>query len=364
VAKFNSSTDGGIAYSRECKGVSFADGGRYLRLAFVRNPSQDDERHEDVERWVRGKCKGFSFGSRRRMLDRLNSVSVAAELPDFITLTLPDGAFDDDVERFAKTAKAHLDTLAKRIRRACPSACGFWRIEWKARKSGKHEGKLFPHFHMLAWGFPQRLVGETFDGVEINESFVPVRDQQQSFTSIIQDVRKKYVFKGKTPSKAVRSCEAFQARADRHLVRSRFTASESVESYMNLFDWISLAWYHVVGTGNVEHFLAGCRVEKIRTWGGVLSYCAKYMSKADAENFLVDVPTGRSWGVFNRAYVPWAKMIELPLDIETGIRVRRIARRYLEHKLGRRVQRHYGMTVYCDVAQWKRLLARPPDVPF
>jgi hypothetical protein len=133
---------------------------------------------------------------------------------------------------------------------------------------------------------------------------------------------------------------------------------------MNLFDWISLAWYHVVGTGNVEHFLAGCRVEKIRTWGGVLSYCAKYMSKADAENFLVDVPTGRSWGVFNRAYVPWAKMIELPLDIETGIRVRRIARRYLEHKLGRRVQRHYGMTVYCDVAQWKRLLARPPDVPF
>jgi len=57
-------------------------------------------------------------------------------------------------------------------------------------------------------------------------------------------------------------------------------------------------------------------------------------------------------------------MISLPLDDEMGVRVRRVARRYLEHKLGRRVQRHFGITVYCDSSQFKRLLLRPPDVPF
>jgi hypothetical protein len=63
--------------------------------------------------------------------------------------------------------------------------------------------------------------------------------------------------------------------------------------------------------------------------------------------------------------MPWAKMIELPLAEDVGVRVRRIARRYLERQLGRRVQRHFGITVYCDASQFKRLLCEvPPDVPF
>jgi hypothetical protein len=105
---------------------------------------------------TRGKCKGFSFGSRRRMLDRLNSVSVAATLPTFVTATLPDDCFDDDVSRFAKTAKVWMDAFLKRLLRVSPSASGFWRIEWQARKSGLHEGKLFPHFHLLIWGLSER----------------------------------------------------------------------------------------------------------------------------------------------------------------------------------------------------------------
>jgi hypothetical protein len=289
------------------------------------------------------------------MLDRLNQVSVAAVLPDFVTLTLPDSCFEDSVTAFAKTAKLHLDVLLKRLRRACPTACGFWRIEWKARKSGKFEGKLFPHFHLLVWGLPDRRVGAARDGSDVYGSFVPVRDCQQSFSGLCADVCKNYVFKSE------RSALGFAARQSFHHYRS----SESGDkSYMSFFDWISLAWYHVVGTGNHEHFLAGCRVEKIRTWGGVLSYCAKYMSKADSESFLSDVPSGRSWGIFNRSFVPWAKMVTLDLDDDAGNRIRRIARRYLEHRLGRRVQRHFGITLYCDASQFKPLFARPPDTPF
>jgi len=311
----------------------------------------------------RGVCKGFSFGSRRRMLDRLNQVSVASDLPDFVTLTLPDNCFEDDVSKFAKIAKLHLDVLVKRLRRACPSACGFWRIEWKARKTGAHEGKLFPHFHLLVWGLPQRVVGVGEDGKPVDESFIPVRDCQQSFSGLCARVLEQHEFK------SLRSGTRFADRKSRHEYRVKdskhIEEKRGVEhTFMSFFDWISLAWYHVVGTRNVDHFLAGCRVERIRSWGGVLSYCAKYMSKADSENFMTDVAAGRSWGLFNRAVMPWAKMIELPLDDDAGVRLRRVARHYLERRLGKKVQRHYGVTVYCDASQFMRLLARPPDSPF
>jgi hypothetical protein len=291
-------------------------------------------------------------------LDRLNQVSVSADHPDFVTLTFPDDCFQDSVSAFGKTAKLHLDVLLKRMRRACPSACGIWRMEWKARKSGLYEGKLFPHFHLLVWGLPLRDLPDGFC-----ESFVPVRDCQQSFTGLCGNVVERHEFKSE------RSAEKFLDRMCRHQSRvddsSHVAERRGIEhTFMSFFDWVSLAWYHVVGTGNVDHFLAGCRVERIRSWGGVLSYCAKYMSKADAEDFVSEVAVGRSWGIFNRELMPWAKLITIDLDDDVGNRVRRIARRYLEHRLGKRVQRHYGITLYCDTARFATLFARPPDAPY
>lgn len=306
---------------------------------------------------VRGVCKGFSFGSRRRMLDRLNQLSVSADHPEFVSLTLPDECFNESVTEFAKVAKAYLDVLLKRLKRVCPSACGFWRIEWKARKSGLYEGKLFPHFHLLVWGLPQRTIGEKL------EAYVPVVETQQSFAGLCSTILQTKEWKSSV------SGEKFSTRYFRHL--SRVEDGQHIlekfgreHTFMSFFDWVSLAWYHVVGTGNTDHFLAGCSVEHIETWGGVLYYCAKYISKADSENFMADIATGRSWGIFNRECMPWAKLIQVDLSDDVGNRVRRIARRYLEHRLGKRVQRHYGVTLYCDTAQFKPLFARPPDTPF
>ena len=90
---------------------------------------------------------------------------------------------------------------------------------------------------------------------------------------------------------------------------------------MSFADWGSLAWYHVVGSHNLDHLKAGLRVERVRSWGGVMSYCAKYMAKADCE-FLSDIAFGRSWGVFNRKSVPWAKIIEIDLSGDVGVRLR------------------------------------------
>jgi hypothetical protein len=132
---------------------------------------------------------------------------------------------------------------------------------------------------------------------------------------------------------------------------------------MGFQDWASLAWYHVVDSHNVDHLSAGVRVERVRSWGGVMSYCAKYMSKADS-GFLSDVQFGRSWGIFNRVFVPWAKMIEIDLDDDVGNRLRRIARHYMEKCRSRRIQSPYGFTLYCDVKNWRRLWERPPPDPF
>lgn len=360
-------------YSCENPRLVMADGGRYFSVKFQRSPGMEwnQEQFFKHERAKRGACKGFTFGSRRRMLDRLNQVSSSADLPTFITLTLPDNSFNDSVTEFAKTAKVCLDSLVKRLVRVCPTAAGFWRIEWKARKSGLHVGKLFPHFHALVWGIPQRSLEMReiyeFDetqgrpvvtGVEWrDEPYMPVRDDQLKLEALLMNIHDTKEFL--TTNGELR---AFHRWGKCHKRNS--LPAEDVNSFMSLKDWISLAWYHVVGTGNTDHFEAGCRVEQMRSWRGCLAYCAKYMSKADADVFLTDVEAGRHWGIFNRAHMPWAKMIELPLTDDQGVRVRRVARRYLEHAMGRRVQRHFGITIYCDVSAFKRLLRPEIDCPF
>jgi len=375
-----------LDYSSDRPLLRFSESGRLLKLSFARSPACEwNSEHFPGERGKRGACKGFSFGSRRRMLDRLNTVSVDASLPVFLTCTLPDDVFDDSLSSFAKTAKHWLDNFTKRLLRVVPEACGFWRIEWQSRKSGKYEGKLVPHFHLLVWGLPQikhpdREIwrnGEFVGFSPVVETFVPVPDHQLylDFVNVVASAPEKPDpeataeiigplgrFKFAGSPKFVRRCSDILLRAEVASDRPDHPASEPFRR-MSFLDWASLAWYHVVGSGNVDHLTAGVRVERVKSWGGVMSYCAKYMAKADA-GFLSEVSFGRSWGIFNRKAMPWSKIVEVPLDCETGVRLRRVARRYLERRFGRRVHAPYGVTLYCDVQNFRRLWERPPPDPF
>jgi hypothetical protein len=319
------------------------------------------------------------------MLNRLNTVSVAATLPYFVTATLPDDVFDDNVSTFASTAKKWMDSFIKRLVRVSPSASGFWRIEWQSRKSGQHVGKLFPHFHLLVWGLAERKIedreifedGQLVEIREVFESFVSLPDCQQTldFVKTISSVTPDplspfcrestselghFVFSGSR--RFVERCSHLLSLAEVHHSFPSHPVAELARN-MSFCDWASLAWYHVVDSHNPDHLAAGLRVERVRSWGGVMSYCAKYMAKADC-GFLSDVHFGRSWGIFNRKCMPWAKMIELPLDEETGVRLRRIARRYLSRRSGRDIRSPYGITLYCDTANFRRLWERPPPDPF
>jgi len=372
-------------YSNELPLLRVAEGGRLLKLSFARSLPSEWNSEMFYRRGVRGKCKGFSFGSRRRMLDRLNQISCAAALPHFVTMTLPDEVFHDCVSEFAKRSKVWLDVFLKRLGRACPEAAAVWRIEWKGRKSGQYEGKLFPHFHMLVWGLPERVLGER-EVVDLNgevcrletvrEAYIPVPDTQLPLQLLdlwsagskarsdwrcrVESFSTGRVFAG-----ASRFVNRARSLEDVVLCAGMAEAGPQwgeLARMMSFQDWASLAWYHVVGSHNLDHLQAGVRVEAIKSWGGVASYASKYLSKVDAE-FMGHLEWGRSWGIHNRKCVPWAKMLEIQLDNEVGVRLRRVARRYLEHRIGRRVRAPYGITLYCDTERFRKLWEYDPP-PF
>src|ERR1017187_6571635 len=93
----------------------------------------------------RGKIKGFSRGSRGRLLKTVGRLRQNV-MPVFVTLTYPDD-FPVTPERWQRDLAA----LWRRIRRQWPTAAAIWKKEFKRRKSGVNEGKVAPHYHMLLW---------------------------------------------------------------------------------------------------------------------------------------------------------------------------------------------------------------------
>jgi hypothetical protein len=101
--------------------------------------------------------------------------------------------------------------------------------------------------------------------------------------------------------------------------------------------WLSESWYKIVGSRDPKHLVAGTQVSRIRSWRGILFYVAKYMAKTDK----VDFPTGRVWGVIGGVGLP-ITMAVIRLSVREFYQVRRILRRYLARRLGRRVT--WGMS--------------------
>ncbi len=103
------------------------------------------------------------------------------------------------------------------------------------------------------------------------------------------------------------------------------------------------------------------RVEQIRSREGVMYYASKYVCKLDTEAV---GNAGRFWGVHNVQAVPWAEVVNVPMNGGQAVRVMRVARRYIW--AGQRTRPHpreihwradYGMTFFCE-ASW-RLQRRP-----
>ena len=104
---------------------------------------------------IRKPIKAFTRKSRLHMLKAMAKIR-NVDCGRFITLTYPDSvAFSDG---FAPAqVKRDLSALRKRIARDYPQAGGIWRIEFKARKSGKNMGKIAPHVHILLFGVSEDM---------------------------------------------------------------------------------------------------------------------------------------------------------------------------------------------------------------
>ena len=77
-----------------------------------------------------------------------------------------------------------------------------------------------------------------------------------------------------------------------------------------LLDWYSRTWDEVVGSGDLRHYDAGTRVEKLREPNGVRFYVSKYIAKVDEAEVLKSPHCLRRWwGVKGRRFIPWGKRV-------------------------------------------------------
>jgi len=87
---------------------------------------------------VRGRVRGFSRASRRRLYRKLAVIDQAA-VPIFVTLTYP-AEWPESPEVW----KLHFDKWCKRLHRRFAAAGLVWKLEAQRRGA--------PHFHCLVWG--------------------------------------------------------------------------------------------------------------------------------------------------------------------------------------------------------------------
>jgi hypothetical protein len=113
--------------------IEYSEGGSLFKVS-------KGGRCEQVGGGKRNIIKGFSRGSRYRLMQTIARVRRDAPLPCFVTLTYPDN-FPEPAE-----SKRHLDIFFKRLVRAFPGSGTMWKLEPQQRGA--------PHFHLLVWNVP------------------------------------------------------------------------------------------------------------------------------------------------------------------------------------------------------------------
>lgn len=121
-------------------------------------------------------------------------------------------------------------------------------------------------------------------------------------------------------------------------------------SYIDLIQFVSHAWYEVVGSNNPDHLSAGTRVEKIHSPNGVKSYCSKYLCKEDEGKANQGDGLGRFWGVINYEAIPWAVAVQVDFSAPRQVfELLRLMRRFMKMRGRRNLP---GLTMLCDAEFW------------
>jgi hypothetical protein len=84
---------------------------------------------------------------------------------------------------------------------------------------------------------------------------------------------------------------------------------------------VSRNWFGVVGSGDFAHYLAGTRVERLRTIKGAFAYAGKrYMAKKEEMPVMEEKP-GRYWGVIGRQRLPLGKREDREVSASQAVKL-------------------------------------------
>lgn len=125
---------GSLSTAHICPFYEYRSGASLLKVS--KGGLKDDQ----IGGGLRGRIKGFSDASRRRLMRTIAGIKRDAVLPLFVTLTYPY-QFPDPLN-----SKKHLRSFIKRLSRAYPLHGLIWKLEPQKRGA--------PHFHILLWGYP------------------------------------------------------------------------------------------------------------------------------------------------------------------------------------------------------------------
>jgi hypothetical protein len=118
-------------------------------------------------------------------------------------------------------------------------------------------------------------------------------------------------------------------------------------------EWVSQAWYEVVGSGDEKHLRAGTRVEDVRSLNGVSAYLKKYLGKEvppEWEN------AGRWWGIFQRENMPYGELVVLAVRADKVQEIIRYMRRFAHI----RSRAYKSLTITCNADFWLNKVLSPP----
>jgi hypothetical protein len=127
--------------------------------------------------------------------------------------------------------------------------------------------------------------------------------------------------------------------------------------------WLSRAWWEIVGTGDPAHLRAGTNAQYMKSWRTVVCYTSKYVAKTDGDEDGITVTAadhiGRWWGVVNRAALPWATRRTVLLTASEALRLWSIFRR--RAGLDDNGWSLPSVSIFCDGSwiweNWQRLAA-------
>lgn len=118
--------------------------------------------------------------------------------------------------------------------------------------------------------------------------------------------------------------------------------------------WFSRQWFEIVDSGDDKHLLAGTGISKELMIETRIYYLAKYQAKSekggDKQEF--KYPVGRYWGCFGRERLV-INVEEFKIDRQLYFRLKRVMRRKLEKKIGKK--RYYEVLKGRECGMWVRM---------